>query len=180
MRKPRSAPEAPFRLRQESCSRSSAARGTLEAWPTGQGDYFLAGRDTYPFRARISAVGGRWDNEARKWFVTREQATRLGAAVLCRVIRAPACCEKHLDALRAGVEALATRAEVMSERMTVRFCPLCDSVIYEVVAIRDILDPEEIPPPPEPEPQWAQDTRARFREGAANDPVNSAKPPSED
>jgi hypothetical protein len=167
MKNPRSIADPPFRLRQESAGprrRSERQFGglrTLEAWPTGQGDYFLAGRDTYPIKDRIAAAGGRWDHGARRWFVSKEQAQRLGATILVRVLRAPACCEKHVqpgDTIggeflpvppERGIPAYATYAEVLAGKMKVPFCPYCDSHCLELVAIRDVLDTADLPELPE-------------------------------
>lgn len=156
MKNPRSIADPPFRLRQESAGcrlRSERQFGglrTLEAWPTGQGDYFLAGRDTYPIKDRIAAAGGRWDHGARRWFVSKEQAQRLGATILVRVLRAPACCEREIpDPTGQGVPAFATYAEVLAGRLVVPSCTLCDSVLRELVAIRDVLDTADLPELPE-------------------------------
>lgn len=135
--------EPPFRLRQERASRIRE-RPVLEAWPSGQGDYYLAGRNTYPIRESIKAVSGRWDDSVQKWFVTKEQARKLGALVLCRVLRAPCCCERLNDP-EIGVEAMASEAEVAAGRMTVPHCPHCGSFVRETVAIRDLLDLEGLP-----------------------------------
>ncbi len=153
--------EPPFRLRQESTRRvvptkRHAGGSPLEAWPTGQGDYFLAGRDTYPIRDRIHAAGGKWDSRSRRWYVNKAQALALGATVLVRVLRAPACCERHMEAPERGVAAFATQAELLAERMVVRFCPMCDSHIHEPVAIRDVVDAEDLPelPSKRVKPPW--------------------------
>lgn len=153
--------EPPFRLRQESTRRVVPTKrplvaSPLEAWPTGQGDYFLAGRDTWPIKDRIHAAGGKWDSQTRRWYVTKAQALALGATVLVRVLRAPACCERHIEAPLRGVAALATQAELLAERMVAKFCPLCDSHIHEPVAIRDVVDAgdlDELPSAPV-KPPW--------------------------
>lgn len=161
----RSTSDPPFRLRQESVRKGEhapiATPAVLEAWPTGQGDYFLAGRDTYPIRGSISSVGARWDSQAKKWFVTRDQAVALGATILVRVLRAPVCCEK---AAEGSVESLATMGEVLAERMTVLGCTYCQSHLREVVAIRDVLDEIEIPEPVVPRRKglWEEQTEQRF------------------
>lgn len=141
----------PFRLCQESTSRRRQPSGHggqergLEAWPTGQGDYALRGRDTYPIKDQIHAAGGRWDAQAKTWYVTKDQALALGATILVRVLRAPACCERQMDSPARGIAALATYGETLTGRMIVRFCPFCDSHLHEPVAIRDVIDTEELP-----------------------------------
>ncbi len=91
----------------------------------------------------------------------KEQALKLGATILVRVLRAPACCEKHIkpgDTIgnellavppERGIPARATYAELLSGKMKVLFCPYCDSHISEVVTIRDVVDPAELPELPE-------------------------------
>ncbi len=154
--------ELPFRLRQESTRRMvsvakrHAGGSPLEAWPTGQGDYVLTGRDTYPIRDRIHSAGGQWDSQTRRWYVSKDQALALGATVLVRVLRGPACCERHMDAPERGVAALATQRELLDGRMVVKFCPMCDSHIHEVVAIRDVVDAVDLPelPSARVKPPW--------------------------
>ncbi len=159
MRNSRSTVDPPFRLCQETVSTPrkpfrQAGGSALVARPTGQGDYALEGRDTYPIKDRIHAAGGRWDSRARKWFVTRDQARELSAAILVRVLRGPACCEKQMGIPERGVADLASMEETLVGRMTVRLCSHCDSHIREIVGIRDVLDVDELPelPPSEREP----------------------------
>jgi hypothetical protein len=148
----RSASQPPFKLRQERADLAPMPIQKLEAYPTGQGDYWLGGRRTYPIRERIQNAGGQWDNIARRWTVSKEQALVLGAVIYVRVLRAPACCERHMEPANEllrppdrGIPAVASQREVSEGRMIVRFCPHCDSHIQEPVAIRDVLDMLDVP-----------------------------------
>jgi hypothetical protein len=160
MKNERSIADPPFRLKQESArSKKRAAKpirwsGVLQAWPTGQGDYFLTGRDTFLIKDRIYAAGGRWDGGAKKWFVSREQAKKLGAAVLVRVLRAPVCCEKATDTM----EVLATEQEVVDGRMRVPTCTRCDLPLQWSAPIVDIMDLNDLPdlPPVASKPPWEE------------------------